>query len=229
MKKLLLILALLSVSLAPAFALFEDSSIDKSHKVQQKISEIAFKLLNGSRVDKIIPVHYHPDKKNINAYAWKYGTTFVIIPKGIVRFFESDDEMAAIIAHELSHGITISEGFSKRFAMNLNPKKYEYQADKMGIDLMVNAGYNPVAMIVAFTKFAPQEFYDIFSTHPKTSKRLATMYAYIYTKYPQYLANNAYKDNVYYQNFLLTSKENRKNFEQKAEYSKGGTVNVRFK
>ncbi len=229
MKKLLVLCVLLSAMSMPAFALFEDSTVDKTAKVQHQISEIAFKLLNGSRIDKIIPTYYASDKKDVNAYTFVYGAVHVVIPKGIVRFFESDDEMAAVLAHELAHGITASEGFSKRFAMCLATKKYEYQADKMGVDLMVNAGYNPLAMIVAYTKFMPQQYHDIFSTHPKTSKRLATLYAYIYTKYPQYLANNEYKNNVYYQNFLLTSKENRKRFESKVESSKGGVVKVNFK
>ena len=43
------------------------------------------------------------------------------------------------------------------------------------------------------------------------------IYEYIYKKYPEYLANNAYKGNIYYQNFLLTSKENRKKFQKKIE------------
>ena len=39
----------------------------------------------------------------------------------------------------------------------------------------------------------------------------------IYKKYPEYLANNAYKDNIYYQNFLLTSQKNRAKFQEKVK------------
>ena len=47
-------------------------------------------------------------------------------------------------------------------------KKYELKADKIGIDLMVKAGYNPIAMIVMMNKAFPQFRYDwwIFSSHP---------------------------------------------------------------
>jgi hypothetical protein len=48
-----------------------------------------------------------------------------------------------------------------------------------------------------------------------TSKRLANVYEYIYTKYPYYLKNNEYITNEAYQNFLLTSVENRKKLQDK--------------
>ena len=97
----------------------------------------------------------------------------------------------------------------------LNSKKYEYKADKRAVDYLVNAGYNPLAMIVSLNKIAPQLRYDSGSSHPLVTKRMAEIYEYIYTKYPQYLVQNEYKDNIYYQNFLVTSKQNREKLENK--------------
>ena len=54
-------------------------------------------------------------------------------------------------------------------------------------------------------------------THPLTSRRMMEVYEYIYKKYPEYLVNNPYKENPFYQNFLLTSKENREKFQQKVK------------
>ncbi len=45
---------------------------------------------------------------------------------------------------------------------------------------MVKAGYNPVAYITVGNKIFNQERYDIFSSHPLGSKRLAKVYEYIY-------------------------------------------------
>ncbi|MBQ8168979.1 hypothetical protein IJZ97_06155, partial [bacterium] len=45
--------------------------------------------------------------------------------------------------------------------------------------------------------------------------RVAIIYEYIYTKYPYYLANNKYFETESYQNFLLTSVDNRKKLEEK--------------
>ena len=91
---------------------------------------------------------------------------------------------------------------------------------------MVQAGYNPVASIVAMSKILPQERYDWCSTHPLTSRRMMEVYEYIYKKYPEFLANNVYKNNPYYQNFLLTSKTNRTKFQQKVK--SGSKLSVKY-
>ena len=82
---------------------------------------------------------------------------------------------------------------------------------------MVNAGYHPVAMIVAMSKNFPQGRYEIFSSHPLATRRMMEVYEYIYKKYPEYLVDNKYRKNIYYQNFLLTSKENREKFQEKVK------------
>ena len=45
--------------------------------------------------------------------------------------------------------------------------------------------------------------------HQKTSVRLANIYEYIVRKYPEKLNNPKFSMNIYYQNFLLTSRKNR--------------------
>jgi hypothetical protein len=43
------------------------------------------------------------------------------------------------------------------------------------------------------------------------------MYERIYEKYPAYLVQNDYRENIYYQNFLLTSKEAREKIRKEHE------------
>lgn len=207
---------------------FETDAVSQEARIQHKLNEVAVKMLNGSRVDKIIPVFYEPGKKGVNAYAYMLSKS-VHIQKGLIRFIENEDELAAVTAHEIAHATEYHKSMLQFIPMNFNPKAYEFKADKMGVDLMVNGGYNPLGMITLYSKFMHQSYIDwvpIRSSHPKTSRRLATIYEYIYMKYPQYLANNAYKDNIYYQNFLLTSRDNRKRFEGKA---KNPSIRVRYK
>ena len=80
---------------------------------------------------------------------------------------------------------------------------------------MVNAGYNPLGLITFIQKSCPQKRFDTISTQNLASKRLAIIYEYIYTKYPYFLANNAYIENEHYQNFLLSSQENRRMLQEK--------------
>ena len=91
-----------------------------------------------------------------------------------------------------------------------SPKKYEIIADKLAVDMMVNAGYNPLGLITFINKTCPQRRFDFVSNKNLTSKRLAIIYEYIVKKYPYFLVNNTYLNNEYYQNFLLTSQENRR-------------------
>ena len=82
---------------------------------------------------------------------------------------------------------------------------------------MVMAGYNPLGMITYMNKSYPQKRFDKFARTNLTSKRLANIYEYIYTKYPSFLADNKYIKNEAYQHFLLSSVENRKKLQEKIE------------
>ena len=134
---------------------------------------------------------------------------------------DDEDQLAAILGHEISHSMDSYDGIFRGFFHNLNnlctPRKYEYKSDKRAVDYMVNAGYNPVALIVVMSKIFPQTRYEWCCMHPLTSRRMMEVYEYIYKKYPEYLVNNPYKENPFYQNFLLTSKENREKFQQKVK------------
>ena len=82
---------------------------------------------------------------------------------------------------------------------------------------MVKAGYNPLGLITYINKTCPQKRQDTFSSNNLTSKRLAHIYEYIYMKHPNFIINNQYINNEYYQNFLLTSQENRRLLKEKVE------------
>ena len=69
--------------------------------------------------------------------------------------------------------------------MGLASKKYEYKADKVAVDYLVKAGYNPLAMIVSLNLIATQPRFDCFSSHPLTSRRMAQIYEYVYTRYKE--------------------------------------------
>ena len=113
------------------------------------------------------------------------------------------------------------DGFN--FYYGLKRKK---KADKEAVDFMVNAGYNPLALITILNKIGKQYRYDIFSNHTLVSRRMMLIYEYIYTKYPSILVENKYKDNIYYQNFLLTSRNNRMKLLEKVKA--GSTKKVKY-
>lgn len=216
MKKIFIVMAIFMLSGTACLA--DELNLETETKHQKKIMEIGFKILNANRIDKRITFHYVTNQ-NPNAYAHGQSKA-VYIFKGLFPYLDNEDELAGIIGHEIAHNIDFHAGFFRRISMSFAPKKYEKKADTKAVDYLVKAGYNPVAMIIALNKITGEpNWWEAYSTHPNGSERLAYVYEYIFKKYPVYLVNNDYKKNIYYQNFLLTSKEDReeirKEFEEK--------------
>lgn len=220
MKKFVLLLLSFFAVCTISYASGEVINADSIIEAQNRINNIGFKLLNSNGIEQRTVFDFDI-KKTKNAYS-AHKNRQIVMYRGLYLHLSSDDEIAAILAHEISHSVDSYNGALRGFFTHVSyhfaTKKYEYKADKRGVDYMVNAGYNPVAMIVVMSKAFPQERYDWWwFAHPVTSRRMIEVYEYIYKKYPEYLVNNKYKDNLYYQNFLLTSKENRAKFQKKIE------------
>lgn len=227
MKKIILFLGLFfAISTSVQAYEFEAISSESIPKIQDKISQVGFNILNSNGIEKRTVFHYDSGK-TINAGSYNSDRRIVVY-RGIYNMLKTDDELAAVLSHEISHSVDSYDGILRGYFSNwsyaFSPKKYEYKSDKIAVDYMVKAGYNPVAMIVMMNKVFPQPRYDWYNTHPLTSRRTMEVYAYIYKKYPEYLVNNSYKNDVYYQNFLLTSKKNREKFQNKIETKAKGSV-----
>lgn len=228
MKKIIILLALvllsgLSVKAETSEVIYGNAIIE----AQNKIDEIGFKILNSNGIENRTVFDFNT--KNVkNAYS-RSRDRQIVIYRGLYNRLNSEDEIAAVLSHEISHSVDsydgIFRGYFSSWSYAFASKKYEYKADKKAVDYMVNAGYNPVAYIVVMSKTFPQERYDWYSSHPLSTRRMMEVYEYIYKKYPEYLVNNKYKNDLYYQNFLLTSKENRAKFQKKIESNSTGRVN----
>lgn len=224
MKKIILSLVAVIIFAGSAFA--DELRLDKEIQYQKKVMETGYRILNANKIDKRMTFGY--STKNI-VNASTYGSSKkIFVYKGLIPYFDDENEMAAVLSHEISHGLDMHAGFWRRAAMKVKSRKYETKADKKAVDLMVNAGYNPVALIVVLNKIAAEpSWFEPHHSHPVGSKRLADVYEYIYVKYPAYIADNDYKNNLYYQNFLLTSKNSREVIRQK--YSEKNVVPVNNK
>ncbi len=218
MKKIFVLLCFVfTLSGCACFA--TEIDLTRDGKMQKYVSEIGFKILNANRIDKRM-VFYYSDKKIMNAFAMTSNRSIYLF-RGMSAYLEGEDEYAAVLSHEISHNVDsydgILRGYFSPLSYLLAPRKYEEKADKRAVDYMVHAGYNPVAIIVMMNKTFSQTRFEWCYTHPISSRRMMYVYEYIYKKYPQYLANNAYQNNLYYQNFLLTSRTSRENFQDKME------------
>ena len=194
--------------------------LQTENDIQTRIDFIGTNLLNSNKITKRIVFTYNKKtKKKLLTTDKTLTKRQIVIYDGLYQSVQSDDELAALIAREMSTARKsysgIWGGMVDSAQVALGSKKFETVADKRAVDYMVNADYNPLALIVFINKNYPQKRFDKFSRHNLTSKRLARIYEYITYKYPQYLEDEEYLNNPYYQNFLLTSIENRKKLQEK--------------
>ena len=205
--------------------------VHSTDELQTRMNSVGFRILNTNRIEKrftfmainrVYTRDFWTDVSSVNRIVW--------IKPVVIPYIDSDDELAAILCHSLAHGVDTYEGVFRGYISILNywvaPKKYDLKADKTAVDYMVNAGYNPLAIITILNKIGKQYRYDILSNHTLVSRRMMLVYEYIYTKYPSILVDNEYKDNIYYQNFLLTSRNNRMKLLEKVK--SGSTKKIKY-
>ena len=217
MKKIIILLIVSVLSQITVFA-----SLSEDSQIQSRINNIGYNLLNRNKIDKkIVFVYDKAEKKSALSLDKTLTNRQIVVYKGLYEQTESDDELAAMLAREISIAMKSFNGMwggiidSAQTA--LGSKKFETVADKRAVDFMIKGGYNPLALIVFINKTCPQKRQDRFSRHNLTSKRLARIYEYITYKYPESFYSNKYTNNVYYQNFLLTSVSNRRKLETKIQ------------
>lgn len=219
MKKFIYGIVLMLMFAVPTFASWD---VKTEAQLQERMNYVGFNILNSNRIEhrmifrvinRVYTRDIWSDVSSVNRTVW--------IKPCILPYLDSDDELAGILSHQISHGVDTYDGIFRGYISILNywvaPNKYDLKADKRAVDYMVNAGYNPLALIVIMNKIGQQYRYDVFSNHTLISRRMMRIYEYIYTKYPSILADNEYKDNVYYQNFLLTSRNNRLMLQDKVQ------------
>ncbi len=221
--RLFLILAIIAILNLPVMAI-DNYTLENENRIQTLIDNIGTNILNKNKIDKrIIFTYDDKHKKKLLSTDKRLSKRQIIVYKDLYKSAQTDDEVAAMLSREIS---TVVKSYSgiwggrlDSIQVTLGSKKFEIAADKRAVDYMVNANYNPLSLIIFINKTCPQKRSDRFSRHNLTSKRLARIYEYITYKYPEYLADNEFLNNKYYQNFLLTSIENRKKLKEKIKYN----------
>ena len=109
----------------------------------------------------------------------------ISVSSGMAEYFLSDDEFAAVVAHELAHNLLkhreqldaqkVDRGFFGQFGASAGRiKATEIEADRLSVWLMANAGYDPQAAVRFWTRYGKQHGKGIFSasTHYRWKKRV---------------------------------------------------------
>ena len=116
----------------------------------------------------------------------------VRITYSMMRYATDDAELAAVVAHELSHNLLrhreklnakgIDRGLGRLFGKSRKAiLATEIEADRLSVWLMRNAGYDPKAALTFWGRYGRQYGQGIFTegTHLRWQKRVALMQAEI--------------------------------------------------
>lgn len=215
-KVLVVFVSLFVFGLSVSAENISDSVIVQNMTIQKQLDEIGFNLLNSNHIDKHIIFTFKNNSKKSKKLA-KVSKSHIIIYDNAINYAQTDDEKAAMLAIKISNALLKYGNYYEKSDVFYSPRKFEIFADTQAIDYLVNAGYNPLGMITYINKSRPQKLSKL-SRHNTSTQRMAHIYENIFIKYPYFLKNNKYIDNVYYQNFLLNSMDNRRELEKKLKY-----------
>jgi len=219
------------------FAEGEKDSLWRINSYERKVNKVGQRILRANEIQEMITFRVPAkttSKSQVNASASEFDG-IVVVERPLLRLIENDDELAAILSHEIVHIINrhITKHTAKNILINtiiLPPcivgdvamacvgvsypffthfgkfltggltdnanQKYELDADKTAVDLMVKAGYNPLYMESIFQRIMSDGSYmNFFRTHPKGSIRVANIHQKIVTEYPEFLEQKLKEDN----------------------------------
>lgn len=183
-----------------------------------RVNKIGSKILTDNKLPQYI-VFKVSDNEEANAYANFDKEIYVY--RGLLDKVQNDDELAAIIAHEIGHianghiarqtlvnsaiasidpnfkntKATTTVEVAKQLSVLKFSRNDEYEADLTGVDLMVNSGYNPLGMISVLNKICGN-YFDVLATHPSGENRLMNIFDYANYNYPTIVKAN-YKTESY--------------------------------
>ncbi len=164
----------------------------------------------------------------------------------------NDNEVAAVVASELGHIISghsaknkiwslftggassDSETLTSSFVSSYKTLKEDKEADNVAVDLMVKAGYNPLAIIVVLTK-QTGTYWEAIQGKPANAERAMNVYNYVSYAYPEKIKAgygcNEYRNFLTYANSVVAerkadSKAESKNTKTQEKAKKNATSQI---
>ncbi|HMS21372.1 M48 family metalloprotease [uncultured Sphingorhabdus sp.] len=105
--------------------------------------------------------------------------TRVRVTSGLMEYVSDDDELAAVVAHEMAHNLLDHRPLIEvtKSGKTKVIKATEAEADRLSVWLMANAGYDPEAAITFWERYGKATGLGIFSapTHYRWQTRVAML------------------------------------------------------
>ena len=241
MKKVLVSLFMAVVMVLPVNAA-EYSATDRVQEVGQNLltkngittANVKFMVVSGVADNS----NYQTDK-------------VVNVSSAELAYAGNDNEVAAVVANELGHiicghstrskfaellqsqvGTTVNTNETvSALASNYKATKEDKEADIIATELMVNAGYNPLATIVVYTK-QTGTYWETLQGKPANAERAMNVYNYVSYAFPAKVKAgygcNEYRNFLVYADAVVADraankKQENKNTKAQAKAKKNST------
>jgi len=175
-------------------------------KFQALVDRVGQQLVNSSIAAQSpykFDFHLLRDSKTINAFALPGGQIF--ITHALFARLENEDQLAGVLGHEIGHVIGrhsaermakegLTQGLLSGVAVGFDPstaqgaaaianainmsygRDDELESDNLGVKIMIDAGYNPMALIgvmkILKSAAGPNRTPERMSTHPDPENRI---------------------------------------------------------
>lgn len=132
----------------PVWADSENDLFWNKPTYEKKVTQIGQRLLNANHIDEKIAFLINHSKNAVNA-ASSNAMDIVVVDEGLLSYIENDDQLAAILSHEISHiilkhkNVALPEGEDKTFSSPNHPSysRYPYYSP--------NPYYVPGSVVIA--------------------------------------------------------------------------------
>lgn len=206
-----------------------------SYDAQSKVSTIGQALLSKNGIPAS-SIKIEVTSKTVDNSTFAQDRT-VSISKDSLTYAGNDNETAAVVANELGHIISGHASKSKLISSVVGTPstndtaagslvesyaqtKAEKEADVIAVNLMANAGYNPLASIVVLTK-QTQTVWNAVLGKPANADRAMNIYDYTTYSYPEKIKAgyncNEYKNFLIYADSVLAQRKENKKLQTKSQ------------
>lgn len=169
----------------------------ENQQVQEYVDNLGQELIASNDGTRNIPYTFQVVVSDaVNAFATPGG--FIYVTTGLLQEADNQAQLASVIAHEIAHieqkhsikalkQAAIAQGIAETTGVSTNTlaqigyqlavdlpqsREYEYEADRVGLEILQQAGYPPMAFANFLAQLENGNQPEFLRTHPTNTNRI---------------------------------------------------------